>query len=351
VLEIGGGNQEISTSLRYGGQVTDDMTYRVYAKAFSMQPFDIPGEGNAHDGWSKPQGGFRLDWTPGTDSLTFQGDLYAGAENQYGNSDQLISGGNLEARWNHPFADGSNLQVLGYYDQTRRSQSDGGGSFTLRTYDIEVEHSFTLGDWNKIVWGVGDRVNAYRTSGAIFPASSLWFSPAERTLNLANLFAEDTMTLTNRVQLTAGLKLEDDPYSGLSPMPSIRISWKPFDSLLLWTAASRAVRAPTPLDVDVIETLYGQPYLVGSPNFRPEVEEAFELGLREQITPALSLSVSGFGFRQSLQRSSQHPERTERQRALSLGQWDRWPCVRDRGLGRLANDRMVATQRRPHHPA
>jgi iron complex outermembrane receptor protein len=294
LLEIGGGNQEVSTALRFGGQLTDDMSYRVYAKAFNMMPDDTPGEGSAHDGWSKPQGGFRLDWKPGGDLVTFQGDLYAGAEEQLQSSDQLISGGNLEASWHHTLDDGSNLQLLTYYDQTRRSSSDGGGSFVLRTYDIEVEHSFTLADWNKIVWGVGERVNAYRTAGAISPFSSLVFTPAERTLNLADLFAEDTMTLTNSLQLTAGLKLEDDPYSGLTPMPSIRISWKPWDEALLWAAASRAVRAPTPFDVDVVEKIGTSPYLYGDPDFRPETMEAFELGYRQQITPALSLSVSGF---------------------------------------------------------
>jgi len=294
LLEIGGGNQEMSTALRYGGQLSDDASYRVYAKAFSMAPFDTPGSGNAHDGWSKPQGGFRVDWKPDSDLVTFQGDMYTGAEEEGQNPDQLISGGNLEARWNHPLDDGSNLQLLAYYDQTRRSSSEGGGSFVLRTYDLELEHSFTVADWNKIVWGVGERVNAYRIAGAYSPENSLVFEPAERTLNLANLFIEDAMTLASRLQLTAGLKLEDDPYSGVAPMPSLRVSWKPFDEMLLWAAASRAIRAPTPFDVDVVETFWGSPYILGKPNFHPEDLDAFELGYRQQIMSGLSLSLSGF---------------------------------------------------------
>lgn len=301
LLELGGGSQGMTGAFRYGGQLTDDVSYRVYAKSLVREPFDMPGAGGARDGWSKQQGGFRADWKPGSDLVTFQGDLYAGAENGGMGSDQLISGGNLVTSWNHPLDDGSNLHLLAYYDQTRRSTNDTGGFFVLRTYDLEVEHSFTFADWNKIVWGLGERVNAYRTGAVITPSGAAAFVPAQRTLNLANLFVEDTMTLTNRLALTLGLKLEDDPFSGITPMPDIRASWKPFDSVLLWAAISRAVRAPTPYDTDLFETSnnfpFGSsnaPYGYGDPDFRPETLNAFELGYRQQITPALSLSLSGF---------------------------------------------------------
>jgi iron complex outermembrane receptor protein len=301
LIELGGGSQGMTGVVRFGGQLADDLSYRVYAKALVQEPFDAPpggfggsGGDSARDGWSKQQGGFRLDWRPAADLVTFQGDLYAGAEDEGPGPDQLVSGGNLQASWNHPFGDGSNLHVLTYYDQTRRSTNDTGGFFVLRTYDFEVEHSFTFADWNKIVWGVGDRVHAYRTSGAITPTTTFQFVPAQRTLNLANLFIEDTMTLGHRLEITAGLKLENDPFSGLTPMPDVRISWKPFDSMLLWAAVSRAIRAPAPFDRDVVETANESPFGIGDRRFQPETLNAFELGYRQQITPALSLSVSGF---------------------------------------------------------
>ena len=50
-------------------------------------------------------------------------------------------------------------------------------------------------------------------------------------------------------------KLELEPYTGLEPMPQIRLAWKPADNILLWSAVSRAVRAPTPVDRDLVERL------------------------------------------------------------------------------------------------
>ena len=52
---------------------------------------------------------------------------------------------------------------------------------------------------------------------------------------------------------TAGLKLERDPYVGASLLPEFRVAWKPAATTLVWGAVSRAVRSPTPFDVDVQE--------------------------------------------------------------------------------------------------
>jgi iron complex outermembrane recepter protein len=122
----------------------------------------------------------------------------------------------------------------------------------------------------------------------------LLFVPSARTLDLANIFAEDHIRLDDTVQLIVGLKLEDDPYSGITPMPSVRLSWKPDGDTLLWGAVSRVIRAPTPFDTDVQEKLGTVTFLDGDPDFLPEQVTAYELGYRGQITPRLSLSVSGF---------------------------------------------------------
>jgi iron complex outermembrane receptor protein len=91
-----------------------------------------------------------------------------------------------------------------------------------------------------------------------------------------------------------GLKLENEPYSGLEPMPSVRLSWKVTDTTLLWGAVSRAVRAPTPVDEDIRELLGPIDFLSGSSSFVPEVLTAYELGTRVQASPRLSFSVSTF---------------------------------------------------------
>jgi len=153
-----------------------------------------------------------------------------------------------------------------------------------------VQHSLALGSRNKLVWGGGVRATRIHLVGN----DSLMFRPQRRTLLLGNVFAQDTLTLSSKLDLVAGLKLEHDPYAGLSVLPNLRLSWKPVKPVLLWGAVSRAVRAPTPFDVDVVERLGGIDFLVGNKDFRTEKLTAFELGARVQPASGLSLSLSGY---------------------------------------------------------
>ena len=169
-----------------------------------------------------------------------------------------------------------------------------GGGLTLNTYDLEFQHGFSLGSWNNIVWGIGDRIHQYRITDAVSSSATLAWMPNARTLNLADIFAEDHIPLGDRVQLSLGLKLENDPYSGISPMPDGRLSWQVAKDHMLWAAISRAVRSPTPFDTDVVEKLGAVTFLTGNPNFLPEQVTAYEAGYRGQFSSVVSFSVSLF---------------------------------------------------------
>jgi iron complex outermembrane receptor protein len=293
VLDLGAGDQYSSAALQYGGKLADNMDYRVYAKDFYQRAFNSSSGKNAHDGWGNLQGGFRLDWSQDQDQLTLQGDIYGGSEAQPGADHGRIAGGNLTAHWQHQLDEESSLQLLAYYDQTQRSAVSGGG-FVLNSYDVELQHNFKLGGWNNIVWGVGDRISQYGITDRIAVDSSLLWRPGHRTLNLAEIFADDRIPLSDSVQLSIGLKLEDDPYSGITPMPSGRLSWQFTASDLLWVGISRAVRSPTPFDTNVVEKLGTTTFLTGNPNFLPEQVTAYEAGYRGQISDRITLSVSVF---------------------------------------------------------
>ncbi|HVW72467.1 MAG TPA: TonB-dependent receptor, partial [Rhizomicrobium sp.] len=293
-LALGVGDQYSSAALQYGGRLKDDLDYRVYVKDFYQRAFNTAAGVSAHDGWAKPQGGFRLDWdASAVDRITLSGDLYGGVESQPGSGNQDISGGNLTAHWQRDLGDGDSLQLLTYYDETRRSAA-GGGAFTLDTYDIELQHNFKLGSWNNIVWGVGDRIHDYRITDRIGTDNSLLWNPGHRNLNLANIFAEDHIPLDDDVELTIGLKVENDPYSGGNPMPSGRLSWQIAPGHMVWGAISRVVRSPTPFDADVVEKLGTVTFLTGNPDFLPEQLTAYELGYRGRLGENFSLSVSAF---------------------------------------------------------
>jgi iron complex outermembrane receptor protein len=289
LVATGGGNLERNFNARYGGALNDATQYRLYTKLTDNSALELPNGTSAHDAWSKAQGGFRIDWEQGADAATLQGDAYRAAENQLGADDVGIAGANALARWQHT-TEGSQLQVQAYVDQTQRRAPIGGDAFVLHTYDVEIQDSVSAGASQRVVFGAGERVNSY----GITNAGPLLFVPPNRALTLSDVFAQDTISLARPLKLTIGLKLEDDPYWGWTPLPDVRLAWNVTAGNFLWAAASKSIRSPTPFDDDVVEKLGGSVALTGNPNFKPERLTAYEVGYRGEPTRLISVSVSTF---------------------------------------------------------
>ena len=293
LAEIGLGTHESSAAIQYGGKLGEHAYYRFYAHDFYQRSFDDSTGHDAHDGWSMPQAGFRMDWEAGSANLlTLQGDLMNGRIGQTDAPESGIAGANVLGRWRHAAEDGSSFQLQAYYDSVRRWDDPTGGGLTLNTWDVEAQQDFALGGYQHVTWGIGDRAYHYRFTPSIRPGAELLWDPAVNTQNLANAFVQDQVALGARTSVTLGLKGEDDPYSGLSWMPSARLSFKPSDKVLLWTAASRAVRTPTAFDEDVVEMVNGVDFVNGNPDYRTEKLTAYEAGLRSQFAARATLSVS-----------------------------------------------------------
>ncbi|MGH7022606.1 MAG: TonB-dependent receptor plug domain-containing protein [Caulobacteraceae bacterium] len=291
LVDVAGGNLDGAITLRYGGRAGENLDYRVYFKETIGAATELADGAKAHDSWSRPQGGFRLDWTPtGADSVTLQGDAFAAAEAQDGAPNQDIQGRNLTGRWTHAWANGQSLQVLGYYDYGQRTTQGGNGSFYVNTYDLEGQEGFALGPRDQLLVGSGIRLSQY----AITNAPSLLFQPSAGTLKLFDIFAQDTFSLSRTANLVAGLKLEHDPYSGWTLLPDVRASWKPTDQTLLWAAVSRSIRSPTPFDTSVMEKIGSLTYLVGDRSFRPETLTAYQAGARAEAGSRASISLSAY---------------------------------------------------------
>ncbi len=288
LVKGGIGNRDRRISGRYGGKIDEALSYRVYGKIFKRDAEELADGNSALDAWEKAQGGFRADWSGAADSITTQGDFYRANQSQPNSDDQTLMGGNVLARWQHRGA-GSEWQLQSYYDYTERAQPPGGSAFTLSTFDVQLQQQTILGQ-HRIVWGTGSRVHRYQISDGV----GLTFEPNERTLVIANLFAQDTIALSDSVDLTVGLKLERNPNVGVTPLPDLRLAWRITDEQLLWAAASHAIRTPTPVDRDVIELVDNTPFLTGIRNFDPERVDAFQLGYRVQPLANLSLSVTTF---------------------------------------------------------
>lgn len=291
-IALGGGNLEQRGSVQYGGQVRPDLSYRAYVNSFHYGNNQQQNGAGAQDAWHKSQGGFRLDWSSATDGLTLQGDLYQGSELKSISADESISGGNLLARWTHELANGSTLQVQSYYDYVAFSVPATASDY-LNTYELEAQHSFSWGSSQHIVWGAGGRIEADNFPTVLSNTELLYFSPRQRTLNLANVFLQDSISFSEALKLVLGTKFEHDPYSGGVWLPSARLSWKATDSNLLWLAISRAVRAPSRIDRDLFEAV-GPIVVIRGGDFQPEKVVAYEAGYRTQPSANTSVSVSAF---------------------------------------------------------
>jgi iron complex outermembrane receptor protein len=288
--DVQAGAQERAAGLRYGGLLGPSLAYRLYVHANDGDATQTVTGASAGDDWQRLQGGFRLDWTPQErDAVTVQGDLYGGRHRQSGAPNETISGGNLVTRWTHD-AGNSDFQVQAYFDAAARRTDAGGGHFWVNTADFDAQDTLHIGNRDTLVLGADLRASWYR----IYGAGGLAFLPAQRTLWLGSGFAQNTFAITGKLDLVTGLKLEDDPYAGTSLLPDVRLSWRPVHGAMIWGAVSRAVRSPTPFDVDVQEYLGNLLYLQGNPDFRTEKLTAFELGTRIAPSDKLSISLSGY---------------------------------------------------------
>ena len=293
VVDVGGGNLERGGSMRYGA-VSNDVAYRVYAKSASYEPSMSASGDENDDEWSRAQAGFRINWAAGADRFNLQGDMSNGTEAQPTPGNTETSGVNLLARWQRSLAGGGALQVQTYIDRMGRWNTGDNSGFDVETYDLEVQHELPVLAANEIIWGAGYRIARYAIDPQITPVTSLRFVPRSDSLQLSNIFIEDTLTINRQLKLALGVKLEKASDADLATMPNVRLAWNPSASTTIWSSASKAARTATPFDRDVVETLGGVLFLTGDKNFKNEEVTVYQIGYRTQAIRNMSLSITVF---------------------------------------------------------
>jgi iron complex outermembrane recepter protein len=285
----GGGTRESGVGARIGAKLGEDTSYRVYAKYWDRDNFDLASGPAIRDGSKGTTGGFRADWERPTEAVTLQGDAYWSDIDQ-APSARKISGGNLLGRWNKELAPDSMLRVQAYYDRTHRDQP-GTIKEDLDTFDLDVQQSMRAWSTHEVVLGGGYRYARDRVTNS--PANA--FLPADRNLRWSNLFAQDEFEVAKGLHVTLGLKLETNVYTpGAEWLPNVRLAYQPNSQHLLWAAWSRALRAPSRVDRDFYLPGVAPYFLAGNDRFESEIARVTELGYRAQMSEALSFSFTGF---------------------------------------------------------
>lgn len=276
-------------AVRHGGALAGGH-YRVYAKALRRDATALSSGVSNNDQADQVRLGFRADWGRAGHGFTFQGDAYGGETNQVGMPPRDTAGLNLLARLTRDLGLGASLRAQAYYDRTYRNHP---GVFKehLETLDFELQHGLAPAGRHRLLWGLGWRHHRDDVENS----ASFAFLPAERTLDQSHFFAQDEIALRADLDLTLGAKLETNSYTGTEFLPSARLGWRLSSRQFVWTAVSRAVRAPSRIDRELFRPAGpGVPELLGGPNFRSEISRVFELGYRAQPARQVSLSLTGF---------------------------------------------------------
>jgi len=167
------------------------------------------------------------------------------------------------------------------------------------TADVDFQYHFHFQEIHDIVWGLGYRL--YRMEMPATPYLS--YTAANQSETLLSAFLQDEYSLDpDRLHLTAGVKLEHNPYTGLEAQPSIGLVWTPSTNTTIWAAVSRAVKTPSILNLSMQRPLSISPgpngpvltTLVGNPNYKSENLLAYEVGYRLQMNRRISIDATGF---------------------------------------------------------
>jgi iron complex outermembrane receptor protein len=301
LVAAGAGTREEIGALRYGGKIGGDGDYRVYAKYFDLRNTKTATGTVKDDGEKKGLAGFRGDWARGTDQFMLLANAHKGSEGQpppgtisitnvkLALGRIALSGLNLTTLWNRRLHDGSAITVHGYFDQTERVVPP---TFAerLNIFDLQFLHCGRLAAIHSYAWGAEYRYSMDRVTNSAYVA----FLPARVNQKWGALFAQDEITLPKRLRLILGARSERNDYTGTEFLPSVRLAWNVATDHMLWTAASRTVRAPSRLDRDTFVPGHPPFLLTGGPHVVSEIANVFEVGYRGQPASSLTLSATAF---------------------------------------------------------
>jgi iron complex outermembrane receptor protein len=309
LVQVGGGNVDQALPFfRYGGGKGKSLNYRIYGKGFSRGPEFHPDHHN-FDRWQMGQAGFRADWDSHRDNLTVEGGLYDADDGQrlkIGSYSPPFSrdvereaelwGGSLLVHWQRNLSQGSDVQVLAYYDRSYRHEADYEDS--RDRLDLDFIHHLALSRRQDFIWGLEARADA-ADDPTIVP--TILITPSRTSSRLYSAFVQDTILIGNQFSLTLGSKLWHATGSSVEAEPTLRLLWTASPRQSLWAAVTRAVATPSQIEQGVQLTgllANSNPpvffRLIGNHAFSSERMIGYEAGYRSLLKPSLYLDLAAF---------------------------------------------------------
>lgn len=313
----GAGNEERGFgTIRYGGKVSENASYRIYGKGFDRDK-QFSAMDDPNDAWTGVNGGLRLDWqVMERDAVTLDAGYFNEAPGRNDSramitapfrfrnlEDEDSKGGHVLGRVRHVFDDDSSWELQLYWDRVNRDSSNDLFNWRWDTFDVDFQHQFPVGTRQKFIYGLGYRlIDAYVGPSTRDNGFLLDNDLPHRQAQTMSIFAQDEIALIpDTLSLTLGSKLEHNDYTDFEIQPTSRLLWTPTKRQSVWASISRAVRTPTLLEDHIrIASLQSTPGVgnfpqaVGNADFKSETVVAYELGYRAQVTDDLSTDLAFF---------------------------------------------------------
>jgi iron complex outermembrane receptor protein len=301
--------------VRYGGTIGskggNKGSYRVFGDYSNVEKSGLANGSYAADGSHASQGGFRTDLNlTDRDTLMVEGDVYRAEEGQTittvlsntsfetktFNSPIQAETNNVQGRWNHTFANGSETSLQAFYtDLYRIDQAEDDQDI----YDLDFQYHFKMGSRHDLVSGIGYRHTTLDYDGFY----NYKYSLPELSSNLVSAFAQDEIKLSNAVALTVGSKFERNSFTGFEFEPSAELVWAPSERRAVWFSAARAIRQPSWIYSNSTFDAASFPLqggglgvfrITGTSHSRTEQMIDFEAGYRTQISKHFSVDLTAF---------------------------------------------------------
>ncbi|PCJ45046.1 MAG: hypothetical protein COA99_05765, partial [Moraxellaceae bacterium] len=312
-IVIGVGDEtKIYSRLRSGGELANNLNYRVYGQAFDQDgAVDAETGHSAEDDYQAFQIGVRLDWQVNKQgSVSVQNEWFHLNKSYNPYIDELIAndapadgydenihGGHVMTHWSQGISEQQQIDLQLSIDKVTRDEST--LSLDVMNVDLDFQHTTDITNNQQFTWGVSYRYSEDDFRGKYF----VDFVDAAKCYDRTTAFLQDEIAFTEDWAVILGVKLEETEFAALDAQPTLRLLWTPSPTLTGWAAFSKANRTPTRVGRGV-NLRFGssddfpsvERFILGSKEFESERLYAYETGFRTQFTPALFVDASAFYF-------------------------------------------------------
>lgn len=185
-------------------------------------------------------------------------------------------------RWDYEFAATSQLYLLAYRDYIDVRSDDGFVNAQEVKHSLEVQHSFEYGERNYFMWG-GRYCNTRVDSNLL--ASGRDYD------DTMGFFAQTEVSLAETLRMQAGLRFEDNSFTGGDWSPRLSLRYTPVPGHHFRLACSRAFRTPSTNEARTYFSAVPIVALQGNDDLNPEKMTAWELGYRTRLFDLLDLNI------------------------------------------------------------